>query len=273
MCATRKRAPLLRHHEGTFLSFFYFSCFVDFSFALKCTMRKRGERQRAPLTRHCEGTFLPRRGAIPKWQGVVGGTPTLLLGFMFVIFVRFEVFPFLWPQVLKLFRNLIWNIFFLHMIERIQILLPHFLLLGLWLFGVLSLSQIFFIFWGVLEVWFRYHNLSLLLPANGPFLSPLVQLWLHTYHPLPCKMALVENLSEKDMNLPCKMGWVYLLLKGTSIWEPWFATGERKSRPVSDIELWSHKKALIWWWSKKRLRDESSDEVDALGNEIGCVSS
>ena len=111
MCATRKRAPLLRHHEGTFLSFFYFSCFVDFSFALKCTMRKRGERQRAPLTRHCEGTFLPRRGAIPKWQGVVGGTPTLLLGFMFVIFVRFEVFPFLWPQVLKLFKTLTWQYF------------------------------------------------------------------------------------------------------------------------------------------------------------------
>ena len=140
------------------------------------------------------------------------------------------------------------------MIERIQILLPHLLLLCLWLFGELSLSQIFFfIFWGVLEVWFCYRNLSLLLPANGPFLSPLVQLWLHTYHPLPCKMALVENLSEKDMNLPCKMGWVYLLLKGTSIWEPWFATGERKSRPVSDIELWSHKKALIWWWSKKKV--------------------
>ena len=101
MCATRKRAPLLRHHEGTFLSFFYFSCFVDFSFALKCTMRKRGERQRAPLRRHCEGTFLPHRGAIPKWQGVVGGTLTLLLGFMFVIFVRFFPFCDLWFKTLQ----------------------------------------------------------------------------------------------------------------------------------------------------------------------------
>ena len=230
MCATRKRAPLLRHHEGTFLSFVYFSCFVDFSLALKCTMRKRGERQRAPLTRHCEGTFLPRRGAIPKWQGVVGGALTLLLGFMFVIFVRFGVFSLLdlW------FKTLLW-----HMVQnkQLQILLPHLLLLCLWLFGELSLSQIFFIFWGVLEVWFRYRNLSLLLPANGSFLSPLVQLWLHTYHPLPCKMALVENLSEKDMNLPCKMGWVYLLLKGTSIWEPWFATSDKIQGCMSQLLL------------------------------------
>ena len=31
-------------------------------------------------------------------------------GFMFVIFVRFEVFPFLWP-LLKLFKKLIWKFF------------------------------------------------------------------------------------------------------------------------------------------------------------------
>ena len=48
------------------LQFLRFLWFVDLSFALKCTMRKRGERQRAPLTRHCEGAFLPHRGAIPK---------------------------------------------------------------------------------------------------------------------------------------------------------------------------------------------------------------
>ena len=194
-------------------------------------MRKRGERQRAPLTRHCEGTFLPRRGAIPKWQGVVGGTPTLLLGFMFVIFVRFGVFPFLWPQVLKLDLKIFSGIW-------LNAFKSYSLICCCSVYGSLvswACHKSFFIFWGVLEVWFCYRNLSLLLPANGPFLSPLVQLWLHTYHPLPCKMALVENLSEKDMNLPCKMGWVYLLLKGTSIWEPWFATGERKSRPAWDI--------------------------------------
>ena len=40
------------------LQFLRFLWFVDLSFALKCTMRKRAERQRAPLTRHCEGPFL-----------------------------------------------------------------------------------------------------------------------------------------------------------------------------------------------------------------------
>ena len=242
MCATRKEL-----YVGSFWPIILMLCW--FFFCSQVYNEEKRWKTKGPTYTALWGHFFATPRCNPQMTGRRGWHANPSPRFYVCDICQVWSF-FLFVTGLKLLKTHLW-----HMVEnkQLQILLPHLLLLCLWLFGELSLSQIFFIFWGVLEVWFRYRNLSLLLPANGSFLSPLVQLWLHTYHPLPCKMALVENLSEKDMNLPCKMGWVYLLLKGTSIWEPWFATGERKSRPVSDIELWSHKKALIWWWSKKKV--------------------
>ena len=217
MCATRKEL-----YVGSFWPIILMLCW--FFFCSQVYNEEKRWKTKGPTYTALWGHFFATPRCNPQMTGRRGWHANPSPRFYVCDICQVWSFSLFVTSGLKLSKTLLW-----HIVEnkQLQILLPHLLLLCLWLFGELSLSQIFFIFWGVLEVWFRYRNLSLLLPANGSFLSPLVQLWLHTYHPLPCKMALVENLSEKDMNLPCKMGWVYLLLKGTSVWEPWFATGDR----------------------------------------------
>ena len=253
MCATRKRAPVLRHHEDTFFVILVFLMFCWFFFCSQVYNEEKRWKTKGPTYTALWGHFFATPRCNPQMTGRRGWHANSSPGFYVCDICQVWSFSLFVTSGFKTLQNLDLTIFSGIWLNAFK---SYFLICCCSVYGSLvswACHKSFFIFWGVLEVWFRYHNLSLLLPANGPFLSPLVQLWLHTYHPLPCKMALVENLSEKDMNLPCKMGWVYLLLKGTSIWEPWFATGERKSRPVSDIELWSHKKALIWWWSKKKV--------------------
>lgn len=95
-----------------FLSFLYFSCFVDFSFVLKCTNNEEKRwKTKGPTYTALWGHFFATPRCNPQMTGRRGWRANSSPGFYVCDICQVWVFPFLWPQVLKLFKTLIWQYF------------------------------------------------------------------------------------------------------------------------------------------------------------------